>query len=84
MSGVDNIRTIIIRELSGLIEEESGAVREISETDDLVDLGLDSLAFAVLLTRLEEFLGIDPFVAIEQGAPPRSVGDLLDAYTLGS
>jgi acyl carrier protein len=37
-------------------------------TDDLVllDSGLDSLCFAILVARLEDKLGVDPFTAAER------------------
>jgi len=50
--------------------------------DDLVllDSGLDSLGFAVLVARLEDSLGIDPFTAAEDAMFPLTLGDFVKVY----
>jgi acyl carrier protein len=50
-------------------------------SDDLkpLDSGLDSLSFAVLVIRLEETLGVDPFNE-EQVTFPVTFGDLVSLY----
>jgi hypothetical protein len=51
-------------------------------TDDLVllDSGLDSLAIAILVTRLEDTLGFDPFTESEDASPPVTLGDFIRFY----
>jgi len=51
-------------------------------TDDLLLLesGLDSLGIAVLVTRLEDSLGVDPFDEPEVSRPPVTVGDFIRLY----
>jgi len=51
-------------------------------TDDLVllDSGLDSLAIAILVARLEETLGVDPFTESEDVAYPVTLGDFISFY----
>ena len=53
-------------------------------TDDLVLLesGLDSLGVAVLVARLEDALGLDPFTEFtsEEAAYPVTLGAFVDAY----
>jgi acyl carrier protein len=46
----------------------------------LVDSGLDSLGFAVLVARLEDRLGIDPFTASEDALFPVTFGDFVKVY----
>ena len=50
--------------------------------DDLVllDSGLDSLGFAVLVARLEDSLGIDPFTSAEDAMFPLTLGDFVKVY----
>ena len=50
--------------------------------DDLVllDSGLNSLGFAVLVARLEDTLGIDPFTAAEDAMFPLTLGDFVKVY----
>jgi acyl carrier protein len=52
-------------------------------TDDLalLDSGLDSLCIAVVVSRLEDELGVDPFSANVEGAQfPVTVGDFIHLY----
>jgi acyl carrier protein len=54
--------------------------------DDLVllDSGLDSLGFAVLVARLEDTLGVDPFTAAEDAMFPVTFGDFVKVYENGA
>jgi acyl carrier protein len=54
--------------------------------DDLVllDSGLDSLGFAVLVARLEDKLGVDPFTAAEEAVFPVTFGDFVKVYENGA
>ena len=54
--------------------------------DDLVllDSGLDSLGFAVLVARLEDTLGIDPFTTAEDAMFPLTLGDFVKVYEIGA
>jgi len=51
-------------------------------TDDLVLLesGLDSLAIAILVARLEETLGLDPFTESDDIYYPVTLGDFIRFY----
>ncbi|MBG1233864.1 acyl carrier protein [Aestuariivirga litoralis] len=51
-------------------------------SDDLVllDSGLDSLCFAILVARLEDKLGIDPFTASDDAYFPVTLGDFVKSY----
>jgi len=51
-------------------------------SDDLVLLnsGLDSLCFAILVARLEDTLGVDPFTASDDVSFPVTLGDFVKAY----
>jgi acyl carrier protein len=51
-------------------------------TDDLalLDSGLDSLGIAILVTRLEDELGIDPFSDSVLLSPPITLGDFIRVY----
>jgi acyl carrier protein len=51
-------------------------------TDDLplFDSGLDSLCFAVVVSRLETSLGIDPFSDNEDASFPVTFGEFVSFY----
>lgn len=46
----------------------------------LLESGLDSLGFAMLVSRLEEELGYDPFVLMEQPVYPSTFGEFVEIY----
>jgi acyl carrier protein len=51
-------------------------------SDDLVilDSGLDSLCLAIIVSRLEDALGVDPFSANDDVDFPVTLGDLIRFY----
>jgi len=64
------------------IAEESGMEIVNPLTDDtvLLECGLDSLGFAILVARLEEKLGYDPFTIMREAYYPRTFGDFISIY----
>jgi acyl carrier protein len=75
-----SIRSTIISEIQRLAEAEDQQVPAL--TDDLVLLnsGLDSLAIAILVARLEETLGLDPFTQSDDVYYPVTLGDFIRSY----
>jgi hypothetical protein len=51
-------------------------------TDDLIllDSGLDSLCFAIIVATLEDELGFDPFSLSEDAFFPQTLGDFVRFY----
>lgn len=72
---------LTITSLIGEIAAEQN-VKVAPLTDDLVLLesGLDSLCFAILVARLEDKLGVDPFTAADDAYFPETLGDFIGAY----
>lgn len=56
------------------------AVSALDDDSVLLESGLDSLGFAVLVVRLEETLGYDPFVLMSEPVYPKTFGEFLDIY----
>lgn len=46
----------------------------------LLESGVDSLGFAILVARLEEELGFDPFSDSEEAYYPKTFGDFVTFY----
>ncbi|USI72462.1 acyl carrier protein [Sphingomonas morindae] len=53
---------------------------ELKDDTVLLETGFDSMAFAVLVTALDEELGFDPFTADENAVYPRTFGDFVAFY----
>ena len=59
--------------------------RDIASLDDdvaLVDSGLDSLCFAVVVAHLEDELGLDPLSSVARF--PVTIGDFIKLYENGA
>jgi hypothetical protein len=66
--------------LSDLFEEDEIEVPEITDDLVLLETELDSLGFAVLVTRLEESLGYDPFSLMTEPVYPTTFGEFVAVY----
>ena len=62
--------------------ETTGALLEEGLTDNsiLLESGLDSLAFAILVSLLDEELGFDPFAELSDPVYPVTLGEFVDIY----
>jgi acyl carrier protein len=60
--------------------EQNVTLAPLSDDMNLLDSGLDSLCFAILVARLEDTLGVDPFTASDDVTFPVTLGDLVQAY----
>lgn len=74
------MRTIILEELTALFEEDDLEMPEFSDDTLLLETELDSLGFAVLVTRLEERLGYDPFSLMDEPVYPATFGEFVTVY----
>ena len=65
-----------------IAEEQQVALPPLDDDLLLHETGFDSLAFAILVARLEDDLAIDPFTISEDAAFPLTVGDFVRAYEI--
>jgi acyl carrier protein len=78
------IRSTVFLAMQQIAEEQKIELLPLEDTLPLHETGFDSLAFAILVARLEDDLGIDPFTIAESAAFPSTVGDLIKAYEKAS
>ena len=74
------IRAKIVAIMVQIAEEQQIKLPPLTDELSLHETGFDSLAFAILVARLEDDLGIDPFTIAEDAAFPLTVGDFVRAY----
>lgn len=55
-------------------------IPELSADLVLLDSGLDSMGFAILVVELEENLGFDPFTLAEEAYYPSTLGAFVEFY----
>jgi acyl carrier protein len=70
----------ITSEMQKVAEEQQKTLAPLNDDLVLMDSGLDSLCFAILVARLEDSLGCDPFTASEEIVFPVTFGDFVRAY----
>ena len=76
-----HITETIVRVMKEVAEAvDSELKKDLSDDLKLFDSGLDSLGFAVLVARLEEELGYDPFVLMEDPVYPTTMGEFVEIY----
>lgn len=73
-------RVTITSEIQKVAAEQNVKLAPLSDDLVLVDSGLDSLCFAILVARLEDSLGVDPFTASDDITFPVTLGDFVKAY----
>jgi len=75
-----SMRSKIFAAMQQIAEEQQITLPPLTDDFLLHDTGFDSLAFAILVARLEDDLGIDPFTISESAPFPLTVGDFVRAY----
>ncbi|MGY1845547.1 acyl carrier protein [Modestobacter sp. SYSU DS0875] len=80
MTDPASLRQTVISEITDLLQEEEKEVPTFTDDLVLLESGLDSLGFAVLVTRLEENLGYDPFTEMDEPVYPSTLGDFVAIY----
>ena len=75
-----SVRSEILDQFQQVAREQDMPLAPLSDDLPLLDSGLDSLGFAVLVSRLETVLGVDPF-GENEGAPfPVNLGEFIRCY----
>jgi acyl carrier protein len=75
------IRERIISQIQQIAKErDKGTLPRLTDDLILLESGLDSLAFAILVARLEDELGVDPFSSEDEVDFPITLGDFLRLY----
>ncbi len=75
-----SVRLRIIAAMKQIAEEQKVKLPPLADDLTLNETGFDSLAFAILVARLEDDLGVDPFTLAEDAVFPHTVGDFIRAY----
>jgi acyl carrier protein len=78
-----SVKLTIMQQMEQVAREHGKILPPLKEDLALANCGLDSLGFAVLVARLEDTLGIDPFTAAENAIFPITLGDFVKVYEHG-
>jgi hypothetical protein len=75
-----SVRSTIFSAMQQISAEQKISLPPLEDDLSLQETGFDSLAFAILVARLEDELGVDPFTIAEDVVFPLTVGDFVRAY----
>jgi acyl carrier protein len=79
-----SIKLRIISEFENVAKEQRKTLAPLTDDLILMESGLDSLGFAIIVTRLEDHLGFDPFATSENVNPPVTFGEFVKLYEHGA
>jgi hypothetical protein len=75
-----SVRSKIFDQFQQVAHEQDRCLGPLSDELPLLDSGLDSLCFAILVSRLEAVLGVDPFSESEDVPSPVNLGEFTRLY----
>jgi acyl carrier protein len=78
-----SVRAMITAQLEQVAREQHKDLAALSDDLVLLDSGLDSLCFAIIVARLEDALGFDPFSSDDIQFPV-TLGDFIRCYEDGA
>lgn len=75
-----SVRSEILDQFKQVAREQDRQLAPLSDELPLLDSGLDSLCFAILVSRLETVLGVDPFSESTDAPFPVNLGEFIQLY----
>jgi hypothetical protein len=75
-----SVRSEILDQFKHVAHEQDMRLGPLSDEVPLLDSGLDSLCFAIIVSRLETVLGVDPFSENEDAPFPVNLGEFIRFY----
>jgi acyl carrier protein len=73
-------KTAVAAQFENVAREQKRQLARLTDDLKLVESGLDSLSFALVVMRLEDELGFDPFDSDEAISFPVTFGDFVKLY----
>jgi acyl carrier protein len=74
------VRAVITAQFEEVAREQKRKLAPLADDLKLLQSGLDSLSFALIVARLEEALGFDPFDSTDDLKFPVTFGDFIRLY----
>jgi hypothetical protein len=75
-----SIRLEVIAQLTQVAQEQDKRLAPLVDDLALLDSGLDSMCFAIVVARLEDVVGIDPFSTAQETDFPVTLGEFIRFY----
>ena len=75
-----SVKSTIESQFEQVAAEQERKLATLTDDLKLIDCGLDSLSFAIVVARLEDSLGVDPFNSDQAVDFPVTFGDFVRLY----
>jgi len=75
-----SVRSTILALFEQVAKEQNKKLAPLSDDLVLLESGLDSLCFAIIVARLEDTLGLDPFQTADDEKFPLTFGQFVRFY----
>ena len=75
-----SIRETILSQIRQIAQEQDKKLAPLTDDLVLLESGLDSLSFAILVAHLEDALGMDPFSTSDDVSFPVTLGQFIKFY----
>ena len=75
-----SVKATVISQIQQIADDDKKRLPPLTDDLVLLDSGLDSLGIAILVARLEETLGFDPFTETDDMSYPVTLGDFIRFY----
>jgi hypothetical protein len=75
-----SLKAIVLNEIRTVAASQKKDLALLTDDLSLQDSGLDSLCFAILVARLEDITGRDPFSSGQETRFPHTVGEFIALY----
>ena len=75
-----SVRSTILSQFTQVAKEQNKTLAPLSDGLALLESGLDSLCFAIIVARLEDELRVDPFSSAEIPQTPATLGQFIKIY----
>ncbi len=75
-----SVRETVALQFQQVANEQKRKLASLSDNLKLLDSGLDSLSFALIVARLEDALGFDPFDTNDDVRFPVTFGEFVKLY----
>lgn len=74
------LQAMIFEQFEQVARDQDKTLDALTPGTVLLESGLDSLCFAIIVARLEDQLGVDPFTASEDVFFPVTLGEFVKFY----
>lgn len=75
-----SVQTQVTAQFTEVAQEQGKRIAPLTDALELLDSGLDSLCFAIIVARLEALFGVDPFLNSEDVLFPVTFGEFVRLY----